>query len=97
MTVPEESIEAMERALNRGCFRPDKKELELLLPIYELDYLIAYEDEQAEIAADVSAVFSAMNTPEYRLQRREQYWMWVCADYRTVLCICAGRDCSPDV
>ncbi|MFR5634627.1 MAG: IS1096 element passenger TnpR family protein [Monoglobales bacterium] len=78
MTVPEESIEAMERALNRGCFRPDKKELELLLPIYELDYLIAYEDEQAEIAADVSAVFSAMNTPEYRLQRREQYWMWVC-------------------
>ena len=78
MTVPEESMEAMERALNRGCFCPDKKELELLLPIYELDYLIAYEDERTEVAADVRDVFSAINTSEYRLQRREQYWMWVC-------------------
>lgn len=78
MTVPEESIEALERVLNRGCFRPDKKELELLLPIYELDYLIAYEDEQTEVASDVGEVFFALNTPEYRLQRKKQYWMWVC-------------------
>ena len=78
LMVSDASLDTLEAVLDRGSFQPDPEELKLLLPLYELDYLVVYEDEWVEVTADVAEAFSTLNTPEYRMRRKQQYWMWVC-------------------
>ncbi len=70
---------AFERALKKEHgYYPAPDELEDLDRLYQLAYLIIYEDDYVQVLPEVARVYEGINTPEYQKRRREAFWMYHC-------------------
>lgn len=79
LLLDEEEMEAFEEAVQRGCcYRPKKDILDKLETLYDLNYIAIYSDDNVAVPAEVAEVYQKINTPEYRLLRKQVSWMYKC-------------------
>ena len=72
------ALAAFEKALTRGCFKPDKSERELLTEAVDLDYMAEYTDGSLLVPRDVAVCFRKFAGADYREFHREASWIVSC-------------------
>lgn len=72
-------MEVFERILNEGkLYRFSEEEESAVDALYELDYIIEYNDGLAEVPPDVRVAYERINTPEFQEERRKMMWLGSC-------------------
>ena len=103
--LSDEEIRAFETAIEKGGYYPDREELTLLEPLYDLLYVLIYADDYVAVPQEAAQAYQRINTPEFQRVRQENCWMSRCLDvtgmlYRVasvrvacrLLSVCIGRE-----
>ena len=78
LIADDQEVQAFEAAVQRKCFHVTEGEWDTLQWLNDMGYLVSYSDDYAEVPAEVAAVYSEINTPEFRTLRSQVNWMRDC-------------------
>ena len=79
LLLSDAEMEAFERAAAKGKgFYPTREEMNNLEKLYDLAYVMIYNDDYVEVPQEVLEVYKKFNTPEYQEKRRGTFWMYHC-------------------
>ena len=85
LDAEEESLDAFEAALLKGCFTPSDDERDLLETISSLCYISEYKNGDMRVPSDVKPVYEALRADGYREYHKKAKWMIHCLNaFRTL-------------
>ncbi|MGL5436573.1 MAG: IS1096 element passenger TnpR family protein [Lachnospiraceae bacterium] len=84
--LTDEQIEAFERAISMGrLYRPQPEQLDILMSVYDLDYIIIYDDDFVEVPGEVMKNYTQINKPEFHQLRKQIVWMQMCLQMHAMI------------
>ncbi|GEM_PF-975918 len=84
--LTDEQIEVFEEAIARGqVYRPQPDQLDLLMDVYNLDYVVIYDDDYVEVPVEVVRNYKQINTPEFHQLRKQIAWMQMCLEMHAMI------------
>lgn len=90
LLLSDEEIHEFEKAVAKGNgFYPSREEMDNLVKLYDLAYVMFYSDDYAEVPREVVKIYKKINTPEYQEKRRGTFWMYHCLMVVVMLYACA--------
>lgn len=78
LVADDQEVQAFEAAVQRKCFHVAEGEWATLEWLNDMGYLVSYSDDYAEVPAEVAAVYSEINTPEFQTLRSQVNWLKDC-------------------
>ena len=78
LVADDQEVQAFEAAVQRKCFHVADGEWATLEWLNDMGYLVSYSDDYAEVPAEVAAVYSEINTPEFQTLRSQVNWLKDC-------------------
>ena len=78
LVADDQEVLAFESAVQRKCFHVAEGEWDTLQWLNDMGYLVSYNDDYAEVPAEVAVAYSEINTPEFQTLRSQVNWMRDC-------------------
>ena len=77
-SLSEESLDAFENLFDKGRVKAVGKQWDLLEPIYDLNYILAYEDDTVIVPDQVQFIYSILLKNGYRQLHQKTRWFMDC-------------------
>ena len=72
-------IDALEEAIEKDCcYLPDESVMGLMDRLYQMNYLVMFEDDHVDVPREVAAVYAQISTPQFHALRQKVAWLYDC-------------------